>query len=38
MEELNMDKKLQNIEVYQKLVDSIGNTIEGARRRAYTSC
>lgn len=34
MEELNIEKKLQNIEVYQKLVDSIGNTIEGARRRA----
>ncbi len=29
-----MDKKLQNIEIYQKLIDSIGSTIEGARQRA----
>ncbi len=29
-----MDKKLQNIEIYQKLVDSIGITIESARQRA----
>lgn len=29
-----MDKNLQNIEIYQKLVDSIGITIETARRRA----
>jgi len=29
-----MNKKIQNIEVYQKLVDSIGITIEGARLRA----
>ena len=29
-----MNKKIQNIEVYQKLVDSIGSTIESARQRA----
>jgi predicted nuclease of restriction endonuclease-like (RecB) superfamily len=29
-----MDKKLQSIEIYQKLVDSIGFTIENARQRA----
>lgn len=29
-----MDKKLQNIEIYQKLVDSIGITIENARQKA----
>ena len=29
-----MNKKIQNIEIYQKLVDSIGNTIESARQRA----
>lgn len=29
-----MNKKIQNIEIYQKLVDSIGITIEGARQRA----
>ena len=29
-----MDKKLQNIVIYQKLVDSIGLTIESARQRA----
>ena len=29
-----MDKRLQNIEIYQKLVDSIGITIESARQRA----
>lgn len=29
-----MNKKIQNIEVYQKLVDSIGITIESARQRA----
>lgn len=29
-----MDKELQNIEIYQKLIDSIGITIEGARQRA----
>jgi predicted nuclease of restriction endonuclease-like (RecB) superfamily len=31
---LIMTKKIQNIEIYQKLVDSIGNTIESARLRA----
>ena len=34
METLIMNKKIQNIEIYQKLVDSIGITIEGARQRA----
>jgi len=29
-----MNKKIQNIEIYQKLVDSIGITIESARQRA----
>lgn len=29
-----MNKKIQNIEIYQKLVDSIGTTIESARQRA----
>lgn len=29
-----MDKKNQNVEIYQKLVDSIGITIESARQRA----
>jgi len=29
-----MNKKIQNIEIYQKLVDSIGVTIESARQRA----
>ena len=29
-----MNKKIQNIEIYQKLVDSIGITIESARLRA----
>jgi len=29
-----MNKKIQNIEVYHKLVDSIGSTIESARQRA----
>ncbi len=29
-----MNKKIQNIEIYQKLVDSIGFTIESARQRA----
>jgi predicted nuclease of restriction endonuclease-like (RecB) superfamily len=29
-----MTKKIQNIEVYQKLIDSIGITIESARHRA----
>ncbi len=29
-----MEKKIKNIEIYQKLVDSIGITIEGARQRA----
>lgn len=29
-----MDKKIQNFEIYQKLVDSIGITIESARQRA----
>lgn len=29
-----MNKKIQNIEVYQKLVDTIGITIESARQRA----
>ena len=29
-----MNKEIQNIEVYQKLVDSIGITIESARQRA----
>lgn len=30
-----MDKKPQNIEIYQKLIDSIGITIESARQRAF---
>lgn len=30
-----MNKKIQNIEIYQKLVDSIGITIESARQRAF---
>jgi predicted nuclease of restriction endonuclease-like (RecB) superfamily len=34
MEILIMNKKIQNIEIYQKLVDSIGTTIESARQRA----
>jgi predicted nuclease of restriction endonuclease-like (RecB) superfamily len=34
MEILIMNKKIQNIEIYQKLVDSIGITIESARQRA----
>ena len=34
VEILKMDKKLQNIVIYQKLVDSIGLTIESARQRA----
>jgi predicted nuclease of restriction endonuclease-like (RecB) superfamily len=34
MEILIMDKKIQNFEIYQKLVDSIGITIESARQRA----
>jgi predicted nuclease of restriction endonuclease-like (RecB) superfamily len=29
-----MNKKIQNIEIYQKLVDSIGITIESARQKA----
>ena len=29
-----MNKKIQNIDIYQKLIDSIGNTIESARQRA----
>ncbi len=29
-----MDRKLQKKEIYQQLVDSIGNTIEKARQRA----
>jgi len=29
-----MSKKIENIEIYQKLVDSIGFTIERARQRA----
>jgi len=29
-----MEKKIQNIEIYHKLVDSIGITIENARQRA----
>jgi len=29
-----MNEKIQNIEIYQRLVDSIGNTIESARKRA----
>ncbi len=29
-----MNKKIQNIEIYQRLVDSIGITIESARQRA----
>ncbi len=29
-----MDRKIQNIEIYHKLVDSIGITIENARQRA----
>lgn len=29
-----MNRKIQNIEIYQKLVDSIGITIESARQRA----
>lgn len=34
MEILIMNKKIQNIEIYQKLVDSIGITIESARQKA----
>lgn len=34
MEILIMNKKIQNIEIYQKLVDSIGFTIESARQKA----
>jgi predicted nuclease of restriction endonuclease-like (RecB) superfamily len=34
MEILIMNKKIQNIKIYQKLVDSIGITIESARQRA----
>lgn len=30
-----MTKKIQNIEIYQKLVDSIGNTIASTRLRAF---
>lgn len=30
-----MNKKIQNIEIYQKLVDSIGVTIESARQSAF---
>jgi predicted nuclease of restriction endonuclease-like (RecB) superfamily len=30
-----MDKILQNIEIYQKLIESIGITIESARQRAF---
>ncbi len=35
MEILKMNKKIQNIEIYQKLVDSIGVTIESARQSAF---
>jgi predicted nuclease of restriction endonuclease-like (RecB) superfamily len=34
MEIMIMTKKIQNVEVYQKLIDSIGITIESARHRA----
>jgi predicted nuclease of restriction endonuclease-like (RecB) superfamily len=34
MEILIMNKKIRNIEIFQKLVDSIGITIESARQRA----
>jgi hypothetical protein len=30
-----MKQKIQNIEIYQKLVDSIGISIESARQRAF---
>lgn len=33
-ENLEMEKKIQNIEIYHKLVDTIGFTIENARQRA----